>query len=165
MKWIKYTILILAPAVLTLLDTAFFSNLTIKDASIISVFQFLILFSLIADAGNCLVFAAFSVFFFSIFSSLPLWLIFLLFFILPSMIMYLRRSHLPLPSVPASAIFFVLSNAIFEMILLLYSKQWSSAGFSVLYYFVLINSIIGVVIYYVAHLIIGLSTRGKINGA
>ena len=165
MKWIKYTILILTPLALTLLDTAFFSNLTIKHASIISVFQFLIILSLIANVRNCLIFAAFSVFFFSIFSSLPLWLIFILFFILPSLILYLRKSHLPLPSVLRSTILFVMCNFVFEMILLLYYRQWSRAGFSVFYYFILINSAVGVLLYYIFHLFIGMSTRdGRIKG-
>ena len=164
MKWIKYTILILTPALLILLDTTFFSSLTIKNASIISVFQFLIIFSLIADTRNFLIFTTSSVFFFSVFSSLAPFLIFILLFILPSLILFLRKNHLPLPSVPIAIVFFILANFIFEIILLLYYKQWRVEGFSVLYYFVLINSILGVAFYYIFHLIIGISTRnGKIN--
>lgn len=160
MKWIKLTTLFLFAAILVLLDTSFFANLSVHNASIVSVFQLIIIFALIADTKKYLFFAASTIIFFSVFSSLPIWLIALLFFILPSTILYLRKSHLPLPSVPVALILFLIVNLLFEIILLFYVKEWNKDGLLVLYYFVIINTIFGATLYYFYDLFLKIKTRG-----
>lgn len=163
MKWIKYTILFFLAAVLTLLDTSFFANIAVGNASIVSVFQLVIFFAILAEAKNYYFFAASAIILFSIFSSLPVWLIFLLFFLLPSAILYLRKGHLALPSVPATMILFTIANLLFEIILLSYAKEWNKSGFSSLYYFIFINTIFGTILYYLFHLFLNITTRGRKN--
>lgn len=164
MKWIKYLILFLLAATLTLLDTSFFANLIVKNTSIISTFQLIIIFALIADTKKYLFVVTSVIIFFAIFSSLPVWVIFLLFFVLPSTIIYLRKGHLSFPSVPIALILFIIANLLFELILLLYVHEWNKSGFLTLYYFVLINSIFGIILYYFFHLFLSLSSRnGKIK--
>lgn len=160
MKWIKYTILFFTAIALTLLDTSFFPGLLIKNASIISSFQLMIIFAFLADTKMYLFFTGIVIIFFSIFSSLPVWVIFVLFFVLPGVIIYLRKGHLPLPSVFIALILFTIINFIFEIVLLLYFQEWSKSGFVSLYYFVIINTFFGVVLYYFFHLFLNLTTRG-----
>lgn len=160
MKWVKYTTLFFSAAALTLLDTSFFANLSIRNASIVSVFQLIIIFALMADTKKYFFFVSSAIIFFSIFSSLPVWLIFVLFFVLPGSVLYLRKGHLPLPSVPVALILFAIVNLVFELILLLYFGEWNKNGFSSLYYFVIINTIFGVILYYFFHLFLNLASRG-----
>lgn len=160
MKWLKFTILFLSAGALTLLDTSLFANMTLKNASIVSVFQFMIILALVADTRNFFIFISGAIIFFAVFSSLPVWTIFILLFLLPSSVLYLRKGHLPLPSVPVAAIILLLSNLIFELVLLLYIKEWNKNGFEVMYYFVLINTVFGSLIYYFFRIYLHIKTRG-----
>ena len=160
MKWLKFTTIFLSAGALTLLDTSFFANMTIRDSSLVSVFQFIIILALVADTRNFFIFISGAIIFFAVFSSLPVWLIFILLFALPSAILYLRKGHLPLPSLPVAAIIILLANLIFELILLLYIKEWNKNGFLVMYYFILINTFFGALIYYFFHLYLNIKTRG-----
>lgn len=160
MKWIKYTILFFSAALLTLLDTSFFPNIIVKNTSIVSVFQLIVIFAFLADAKKYLFFTGIAIIFFSIFSSLPVWLIFVLFFVLPGIIIYLRKGHLPLPSMPIALILFMIINFMFELVLLLYVKEWNKNGFTSLYYFVIINTLFGVILYYFFHSYLNVVTRG-----
>lgn len=164
MKWIKFIALFFSAAAFTLLDTSFFANLSVGHATIISTFQLIIIFALISDTKNYFIFMTSTIIFFSIFSSLPMWVIFSLFFLLPSVILYLRKVHLPLPSVPITLILFAIANLFFESILLFYAREWNRSGFSVLCYFIIINTIFGTVSYYVVHSFLNFRAgRGKIN--
>ena len=160
MKWTKLLFLFLLAGILTLLDTSFFANLTLKDASIVSVFQLIIIFALIAETKQFLFFLSSTIIFFALFSSLPIWILFLLLFLLPSLFLYLRKGHLPLPSIPVAIFLFLIANFVFELILLFYAKEWNNKGFSVLCYFVIINTIFGSILYYFYYLILNIRTRG-----
>lgn len=160
MKWLKYTILFFFAGFLTLLDTSFFANITAKGATIISVFQFILILALLGNTKNYFVFISGAIVFFAIFSSLPVWIIFLLLFILPSTVLYLSKDHLSLLSVPIAAILFLVANFLFELILLLYMKEWNKNGFEVMYYFVILNSIFGIFEYYLFHLFLQKSKKG-----
>jgi len=160
MKWFKFTSLFLAAGAFTLLDTSLFANMTVKNASIVSVFQLIIILALVADTRNYFIFVSGAIIFFAVFSSLPVWTIFILLFLLPCSVLYLRKGHLPLPSLPVATIILLLSNLIFELVLLLYIKEWNKKGFEVMYYFVLINTVFGSLIYYFFHLYLHIKTRG-----
>lgn len=160
MKWLKSITLFLFAGALTLLDTSLFANMTIKNASLVSVFQLIIILALVADTRNYFIFVSGAIIFFAVFSSLPVWTIFILLFLLPSSVLYLRKGHLPLPSVPIAAIILLLANLLFEFVLLLYIKEWNKKGFEVMYYFILLNTVFGALIYYFVHLYLHIRTRG-----
>ena len=160
MKWLKFTTIFLSAGALTLLDTSFFANMTIRNASLVSVFQIIIILALVADTRNYFIFVSGAIIFFAIFSSLPVWTIFLLLFILPSAVLYLRKGHLPLPSLPVAAIIILLANLLFELVLLLYIREWNKNGFLVMYYFILLNTFFGALVYYFFHMYLLIRSRG-----
>lgn len=151
MKWAGKILLILFALFLSVMDTAFFSNLTINGASIVSVYMLSIIFAINGDFERFLLFVGATVIFFSIFSSLPIYLIFLLFLVIPSFLLFLRKKYLPHPSVPVSLFYFIIVDFLFEIILLLQSKEWSRNGFEILGYFILINSVFGVIMFYIVN--------------
>jgi len=155
MNWKKITILMLLSLILTLLDVSFFTSIPIAGATIISTYAVIINFSILKNNKNNnnenFIFEAISLIFFSIFSSVPIWLLLIAFFIIPGTIFYLRKNYFPAPSIIVSIAFFALANLFFDLILLVYFSEYNLAGLKSLLYFVLINTIIGVAIYSIAN--------------
>lgn len=149
MKLLKYLSLIILALLLTFADASFFSSLSFRNASIVSTLSLVLIFAFLGNSRIFFIFTFSVVIFFSVFSSIPIWLIFLIFFIMPSIFLFLRKSHLPIPSIPFSIVFFVLADFLFELSLLLTSGEWNSAAIKVLLWFVLLNVVFGTVIYYV----------------
>lgn len=148
MKFFRKFLIVLFAFVLTLLDVSFFSNLTVGGSTIISTYVFITIFSLIGDSSISLVFSLSCVLFFVAFSSVPLFSILLLFFVFPAIIVYLRKNYFPEPSVLLSAIFFLVANLVLELFMLFNAKEFSEAALQTLLYFVIINSIFGVIAFY-----------------
>lgn len=155
MNWKKSLALIMLSFILSLLDISFFASLSIGGASIVSTYVVIITLALLFDSkklsNELLVFETSSIVIFSIFSSVPVWLLFFSFFLVPGMILYFRNNYFRTPTVPISIIFFVISNFLFEFSLLLYFGEASQNGFQALLYYILINTIAGVAIYYIAN--------------
>lgn len=151
MNWKKSLFLIILSLILSLLDISFFASLSFGGATIVSTYLMIITFALFFDSKNLsnelILFEASSLIIFSIFSSVPVWLLFISFFFVPGIIYYFRKNYFRTPSVLASVLFFAVSNFIFEFMFLLYFGEIGQAGFKVLLYYVVINTIAGACIY------------------
>lgn len=147
MKFLFKIILIIVPFILTLLDVSFFSQFSIFGATILSLYSILLIYSFLGEFANFLILATSSIFLFSIFSSVPVWLIFISFFIIPSVIFYLRKNFFPDSSILFVSSIFLLSNFIFQFLLLAYSREWNNQGLLALAYFVFLNSFFGILIF------------------
>lgn len=150
MNNIKKVAIVFFALVLTLLDVSFFSSMPIYDATIVTTFLFVITISLLLFTESFILFAAAAIIFFSIFSSLPAWILVVSFFCIPEIIFYLRKTVVPEPTVPISFFFFIVVNTMFELMLLIYSKEFGRSGFAALGYFVLINSVAGTTLYFIS---------------
>lgn len=148
MKVIKKLGIVLFSLILTILDVSFFSAMPVHGATIVTTFLVAIVLSLLLSPESLIIFAAGAVIFFSIFSSLPAWILIIGFFAIPEIVLYLRKTVVPEPTVPISFFFFVITNFIFELLLLLFAKEFNSVGFSMLGYFVLLNSVAGTFLYF-----------------
>jgi len=148
MIYFKYSTLIIVSFILSFLDISFFSFLGVYGATILSSFIFVIIYSF-ADKTkkDYLIISLSLVLFFSIFSSLPLFPILFNFFLIPSVITYIRKYYLPEPSLIVSIIYFLLATLLFEGLLLIYDKAWNSAGFLTFSWFIFINTLLGLFAY------------------
>lgn len=148
MIYIKYLILIAVSLVLSFLDISFFSFLDVYGATLLSSFIFLIIFTFVDKTKKDYIIVALSlVLSFSIFSSLPLFPIFINFFFIPAMISYLRRYYLPQPSLIVSVLYFLATTFIFEGVLLIYAKAWNNSGLLTFSWFIFINTVLGIIAY------------------
>lgn len=163
MKISKVIIIILFAFLLSILDTSFFSFLPIFGATIISSYDFIINFSIMGKSRDFVFFTTVVVFFFSIFSSLPIWFVVLSFLVVPYAIFYVRNVYFTDPSVLASSMFFGIATFVFSFISMIYRKSWSESGIVALIYFVIINSVFGVALYYLSKRIRKNFTRAEIK--
>lgn len=151
MNWKKALLLIFLSFLLPLLDISFFASFSFGGATIVSTYIMIIVFSLLLDSKNMsnelVLFEAASLIIFSVFSSVPVWLLSLCFFFVPGIIYYLRKNYFRTPSFFILVLLFLISNFIFEFLLLAYFGEIGKTGFQVLGSYVLINSIIGYSIY------------------
>lgn len=145
-RGLKTISLVCLALALVLLDTSFFSFLSVNNASIILSFLVIVIFALKLSSSFYTI-TFFTIIFFTIFSSVPPWLIVLCFLILPSLVYYLRSSFLPEPSILSVPVYYMLLTSVFDILLLLYAKELNKQGLLSLCYFVLINTIAGIFIY------------------
>lgn len=154
MNWKKNLFLSLFALILVLLDVSFFSAISLNGATIISTYVLIINFALISTPKNYhenfTFFEAVSLIGFSVFTSVPIIILFFAFFIVPAIIVFLRKNYFPMPSIINSAIFFLLSNIFFEFLFILNQKQMNQAGLELIAYFSIINTLFGVFIYYIS---------------
>jgi hypothetical protein len=150
MNWKTILIIIVLAFVLALLDVSFLGAITIGGATIISTFVVVIVFAILNKLDATILFAAAAALFFTILSSVPLWIIFLGFFVIPGIVIYLRRTNLPEPNVAVSFFYFIISTLIFELLFLINFREFNLVGFNLTGAFVLINSLAGVIAYYFA---------------
>jgi hypothetical protein len=149
MIYIKYLFLIVLSFVLSFMDISFFSFLGVYGATILTSFIFMIIFTLVDKTKKDYIIVSLSlVLFFSIFSSLPLFPIMVNFFLIPAAISYIRKYYLPEPSLIVSPLYFLVATFIFEGVLLIYSKAWNNEGLLTFSWFVFINTMVGVIVYY-----------------
>lgn len=149
MNFIKGLVLTICALVLSLLDTSFFSAMPLFGATIISTFVFAMVLCVSKDQNILIYYSVSSVFFFSIFSSLPVWLIVVVFLLIPYILFFIRKKYFPKQSIPSSIPFFMAGTLIFSFILLVYNKQWDIDGVIVVIYFMIINSALGMGLYYI----------------
>jgi hypothetical protein len=161
-KWINILLFGFLALCLVLLDTSFFSFLVLFEAQIIISFVALITFAIKAD-DYLTYFSGFVIIFFSIFSSLPVWLIVINFCVLPEIVFYIRKNLLPEPSVFIIPAYFIAVSFSFEFLLFLYSKEFNASGVLAIGYFVLLNTIAGVVVYGVTDKVSKMFKRGEIK--
>ena len=163
MKYLRLFILIVLAFFLALLDAAFFSFISLSGVTIIFSFLAAIIFALIGRFQDLAAITLALVIFFSVFASLPVWAIFICFFVLPSLLYYLRLVYFSGQSFLVSGLFFTLSTCAFELILLLHAKEWNSSGFTSLGFFTLYNTIAGMIAYYMVKQTIKRFSRGEIR--
>jgi len=144
MKIFQQILIILLAFCLVILDVSFFSQLNIYGASILFSFIVAILFVLLNRDKNYLCYLLASVIFFTIFSSLPLPIIFLNFFLLPVAVNYIKNTYFPEPTIISVIFYFFAATFIFDFILLIYAKEWNQSGYLALGYFTVLNSLAGV---------------------
>jgi len=146
----KSLFLVLLAFILSILDTSFFSFVPIFGATIISSYITIINFSITGKTNDFLTFAISVIFFFSAFSSLPVWMIVLVFLLVPYLIHYVKGHFFPDPSVPFSVAFFMAGTFLFSLISLVYGKEWNVTGIILMSSFIFINSLFGVFLYYIS---------------
>lgn len=150
MNYTKALLLIVCAMLLSLFDTSFFSSLPIFGATILSAYVCDLFLSVSKGLNIFLTYAIAVVFFFSIFSSLPIWFIVVGFLCLPYSIYFIRKKYFPKLSVFSSLPFFIAGTLIFSTILIAYNKDWNISGLAVLVYFTLLNSVLGAALYYLS---------------
>jgi len=85
-----------------------------------------------------------AVLFFALFSSLPLPIVFLNFFLLPVAVYYIKNTYFPEPTIISVIFYFTAATFLFDLIILIYAKEWNQAGYLALGYFTVLNSLAGV---------------------
>jgi hypothetical protein len=148
MNYSKIVALVCIAFVASLMDTSFFSFLPIFGATLLLAYVIALNFALTTRLENLSTYAIPTVFFYSIFSSLPIWLVVLVFFVIPSIVLLIKNKYFPEPSTLSSAIFFVSGTLLFSIILLLYGGDFSLNSMATGIYFTLINSLAGVIMFY-----------------
>lgn len=149
MNWKNIILIITLAFILSLLDISFLGAVSISGATIVSTFVAVVIFAILNNLRSTLLFAAAASLFLTILSSLPLWIILFGFFVIPGLIIYLRRTNLPEPGVLISFFYFVIAAFLFELMFLANYKEFNIAGFNLTGSFVLINSITGVIVFYI----------------
>lgn len=163
MSWIKYLLLIVLAFLLTLLDASLFSFIDIFGSNILVSFIFLFSLALLLKYQDLLVFVFSISIFFASFSSLPIWQIFISFFVLPEITFFIKRRYLPEISVLPVVILFMITAILFGSVIILGSGEISPAAFGQLGYFVLTNSILGIIIYKILKSLLGRFRRNEIK--
>ncbi|MFA4996027.1 MAG: hypothetical protein WC536_02710 [Patescibacteria group bacterium] len=146
----KSLFLVLLAFILSILDTSFFSFIPILGATIISSYITIINFSITGKTNDFLIFTISVIFFFSAFSSLPVWMIVLTFLLIPYLIHYVKNHFFPDPSAPFSIAFFMAGTFLFSLISLIYGKEWNMTGVILVSSFIFVNSLFGVFLYYIS---------------
>lgn len=163
MKLIKLLGFIVLSLASTLLDVSFFSALPFHEATIISTLSIIIILALLGNLKNEISFSFSAIIFFSLFSSVPVWYLVLTFMIIPTLVLYLRKSYLPDLSVLAATPFFIGLNLIFQLgLTLIVVGGWNNAAFNALGYFVLVNTVSGLLLYFLIKIIFARLEREKI---
>lgn len=146
MKLSKLLLYILLGLVLVIMDLTFFSYIEIYGASLITSLVVLTMLALSSKNDDYIYFGLILVILFSIFSSVPLFVIGLNFVLVPATINYVIKKYLPSPSTLTAVLYFIFVAFLFEFSLLVWSSEWSVVGFKAVGYFVMINAILGTII-------------------
>jgi hypothetical protein len=147
MSVFKKILLICLALATVLLDVSFFSTFEIYGATVISSLAILLTMAITDRNRNYLIYAFSLILFFTIFSSLPLVVIVIEFLALPAGLNYVMTRYFPRPRAVTSPIYYLFGNFIFELVLMVYAKEYNQAGLLTLSYFVVLNSILGVIFY------------------
>ena len=147
MNLFKIVSLTLLSFLLVVLDVSFFSFLPIHGATIISVFIVAIFIALTSDTKNIFNFSFASIIFLSALSSLPMFLIFIGFLVLPLINYYLKVVLFKDLNIVLAMLMMFFSTAVFYLIMMIYTGAWGNESLISGWYFVLINSLLGTVMY------------------
>jgi len=153
MKFIKNLVLVFLALFLVILDTTFFSALPIYEATVISSFVATIIIALIAKFPEGLFFSSTCVIAMSVFSSVSVFVLAIVYFVIPSIIYFLKTYYfkelIPIFTIP----FFLGSFCLFNLVLMISIKEFSEKAFLALAYFALINTFVGLIVYSITKLI------------
>ncbi|MFA5927423.1 MAG: hypothetical protein WCT32_03140 [Patescibacteria group bacterium] len=150
MRWIKYLLVGVLSLFLVMLDVTYFSSLPIKGATIFSSLVVVIVTALIWPLDPLLILISFLSVLFAIFSSLPIVLILIMFFLLPVALVFCRQRYLPGSSRFVVLVILIVTCLSTEMLMLIFFPEWSSEVATSIGYFVLINSIFGMAVFELA---------------
>lgn len=146
-KHVQKLLIILMAFSASLLDVSFFSALSFRGGSIVSGYVIALILAITGRSQNLVLYVVALTIAFSIFSSVPIWLMFICFIFVPLLIIFLRKNYLPEPSLLVAVIYFIFSLAIFELFLMMQSDEFGYKAWEVLGYFVSVNTLFGVFIY------------------
>jgi len=142
----KNLAIILLALVLVFIDVYCFSFLPIGGVAVLSSFLVVLIFALFLRQ-DYIILSLSLIIFLSVFSSLESWVSIIFYLVLPSLIIYLRKSFLPEPSVVATAIYFITSLLFFGSFLFLDLADLSSKSFEVILRFILLNTGFGLIFF------------------
>lgn len=149
MNFTNYIILILLAVISALLDTSFFSFLDVWNATVLLTFQILIVLSLLRFKNVLIVFAALSILLYASLSSLPIIFLIVAFLLIPLLIVYLGTKITFESNFPLILLSFLLINLVFQLLLVAISLEVSGAALTSVASFALINSMVGIIIFYI----------------
>lgn len=147
MKLLYYILILLLAFISSLLDTSFFSFLEIYYATILISLGILISLPMLNIKKGTVMFATFLILFFTIFSSLEIWFLFLIFISIPLIVFYLNRRFAFDHSKILIILVFLFCNFLFQFSLAVVSQDFSIQAFISVISFTTINTIAGFIIY------------------
>lgn len=142
MKTVVKILLIIVALLTTVLDTSFFSLIPIFGATIVSTFSVLLILSLFENRQNFLVFGLSSIVLFSIFSSVPIWFLVLIFLALPSIFTFIINNYFPKHSILPSFLYFFVMSFLFQGVLTLFFGQLGVVYLKIIGSFAIINCLL-----------------------
>lgn len=147
MNWKKLLLFCLTSYFFTILDVSFFSNFSFFGATIVSAYIIVLVFALVAEKNDCFLFLFLTFFFYAIFSSVPIIILFILFVVLPGILIYLRKYNYVEPTLVVSSVTVFVFLLLFELILLIYYKEFNFSAVKLVTGFVLVNSLVSLIIF------------------
>ncbi len=163
MKYLRFLIIVILALALSFADAAYFSFIEISGITLVTSYLVANTVAMTGKFSDLVALCYAFVIFFSVFSSLPVWVLFVLFFALPLTFYQLKSSYFPELSVLASFFFFIATSSIFEMVLLFEAKEWNKNSLELIGYFALYNSLAGMAIYHGAKKVRRYFVRGEIK--
>jgi hypothetical protein len=148
MKQIRNLIVVVSALVLVLLDVSFFVSIEVYGATILSALSVLLIMAMIDKTKSYYVFSLSLVLFYSIFTSLPLGIIIINFFVLPAMLNLVRVRFFPEPTTITAFFYLLGANLFFESVLMVYSGELNESGWLAFSYFVFLNTVFGLLLFY-----------------
>jgi len=151
MNLINYIVIVLVAIVSVILDTSYFSFLEIWHATVLITFQILIVLAIIGFRQHLQFFAAFAILLYAIFSSVPLYFLIVAFLGIPLLVIYLKSKITYESNFPVILLSFLIINMIFQLGLVGATFSISAAAMTSVASFSLINTVVGLVIYYIVN--------------
>jgi len=149
MSLYSYILIPILSLFFTVVDTSYFSFYEIFGATIISSFCVVVILSILGYRKFALLFAAWSILFLSIFSSLPLYTLFAAFLGVPLLILYLKGKVYYESSLLAAISIFILANFVFRLLLLPVTGPLTNASLWSVIFFPLLNTIFCIILFVV----------------
>lgn len=163
MNYKNILFLVILAFFLSLLDSSFFSFLPLFGATILSTYIVILTLAVRAQPDELVVLSFGSVLFYSIFSSIALWFLLIFFFLLPQGVCYLRKNYFPETSIILVAPLFIVSTMFFALVMIFLGKEFSANSWAAFIYFIILNSISGISLFYLIRLIQKNFSRGEIK--
>lgn len=148
MKLLYYILIVFLAFFAVLLDTSFFSFLEVYYATVLISLGILISLPMLDIKKGTIIYATLLILFFTIFSSLQIWFIFVIFILIPLIVFYLNRRFAFDHSKILIILVFLLCTFLFQFSLALVSQDFSTQAFVSIFSFMIINTIIGFLIFY-----------------
>ncbi len=138
---------VMATLALVLLDTSLFSFIRIYDSTIISSFIILIVFALLGHSFYLKIMIPAAIIALAALSSLPLWVIAFAFFLLPGIVLFLRQTYVPEPTVIVTITALLLTTFLFQSALLVSDLRFVAGAGLTTAYFIFLNTVVGTVVF------------------